>query len=121
MTLIQPIPGGAGGGAPVEITNDVGNPIPVVSPTFTVSETVIPVSTVNVTLLPANPNRKGAFLWNDGSQTCLIKFGSTASATSFTLKIFSQTLYNLEKGYLGQIDGIWILSGGCCMRITELV
>lgn len=74
---------------------------------------------VSTVLLAANASRKGAILYNDSSNACFVKFGATASSTSFTIKLTSQTFYELIKGYTGVVEGIWQNSANGAMRITE--
>lgn len=81
----------------------------------------VAASTSSVTLLPANPNRKRAILFMDGTSTAFVKFGATASTTSFSIKILSQTYYELTFGYVGVIDAIWTGTPNGSMRITEFV
>lgn len=88
---------------------------PVVNATFT----SVAASLSNVTLLAANPNRKRAILYMDGTSPALVKFGATASSTSFSIKVLSQTYYELSFGYVGIIDAIWISTVNGAMRITE--
>lgn len=78
----------------------------------------VAASITSVTLLAANASRKGAIIYNDGSSTINMKFGAVASSTSFTVKILSQTYYELKVGYTGVIDGIWLLANGNA-RVTE--
>lgn len=76
-------------------------------------------SASNVTLLASNSGRKGAVFFNDSTQSCFVKFGTTASATSYTYQVFpSQTLELPVPIYQGQIDGIWASANGA-MRVTE--
>lgn len=78
-------------------------------------------SASNVTLLAANANRKGAVFFNDSTQILYLKFGATASATSFTVKLAAGAYYELPPAviYTGIIDGIWASADGAC-RVTEL-
>lgn len=77
-------------------------------------------SASSVTLLSANASRKQAMIWNDSTATLSVKFGTTASATSFTVNLVAQAYYELpEPVYTGRIDGIWTVAVGTA-RITEL-
>lgn len=77
-------------------------------------------SATNVTLLASNASRKGFKLYNDSKRTAFIKFGTTASVTSFTLKMVPDSYYeDVAPFYEGQIDAIWDVADGS-MRITEL-
>jgi hypothetical protein len=72
----------------------------------------------SVTLLAANANRKGATIFNDSAATLYVKFGTTASATSFNATL-GRREYLEVANYTGRIDGIWTAAAGAA-RITEL-
>lgn len=85
-------------------------------------------SASNVTLLSANPARKDAVFFNDSTSVLYLKFGATATASSYTVQIAAGGFYELPKSYTGSneveiyrgiIDGIWASANGNC-RITEL-
>lgn len=76
-------------------------------------------SASNVTLLASNANRKGAIFVNDSTSAVYVKFGATATTSSFTYKLFAtQTLELPWPIYTGQIDAIWDSANGA-MRVTE--
>lgn len=77
-------------------------------------------SASSVTLLAANTARLGATVHNDSVSTLFVKFGSVASATSFTVRMVSQAYYEVPFGYTGIITGIWSVATGSA-RVTELV
>ena len=82
--------------------------------------TSVSASASNVTLLEEDPQRKGFFLFNDSSNNCYVKFGTTASTTSFTIKMAAGSFYEIEyPNYRGQIDAIWDGTNGA-MRVTEI-
>lgn len=75
----------------------------------------------NTTLLSANADRRGVAIFNDSTEALYVKFGTTASTTSFTVKILAGGFYEMpEPIYVGQIDGIWSANGSGAARITEL-
>lgn len=77
-------------------------------------------SAVNVTLLASNASRKMAMIYNDSASNLFVKFGTTASNTSYTVRLVSQAYYELpQPTYTGRIDGIWNAAVGAA-RITEL-
>lgn len=78
-------------------------------------------SASSVSLLASNASRKGATIYNDSTQSLYVKFGATASATSFTVLILAAGYYELPTTsvYTGAIDGIWAGANGSA-RITEL-
>lgn len=78
-------------------------------------------SATNVTLLASNANRLGATFYNDSTQICYLKFGATASSTSYTVQLVAGAYYELPPAhiYTGIIDGLWASANGS-MRVTEL-
>ena len=77
-------------------------------------------SASNVTLLASNAARRGATIFNDSTAILYIKFGATASATSFTVYLTAAQYYEVPYPcYTGIIDGIWASANGSA-RITEL-
>lgn len=81
-------------------------------------------SASSVTLLAANAARKGATIVNDSSAILFVKFGSTASATSFTVEMAARSAtassyYEVPFGYSGIITGIWASATGSA-RMTEI-
>lgn len=74
--------------------------------------------TVDVTttsILNANDDRLGVYIYNYGGTTVYVKLGTTASATSFTHKMPTDTAWAVPFGYTGKIDGI---SPGGAGKIT---
>jgi hypothetical protein len=78
-------------------------------------------SATNVTLLAANTNRKGAIIFNDSTANLFLKFGATASTSSFTAKLAAGASFTIGADilYAGIIEGIWDAANGNA-RITEL-
>lgn len=78
-------------------------------------------SASSVTLLSSNANRLNATIFNDSTQVLYVKFGATASATSYTVQIAANGYYELPVSniYTGIIDGIWASANGNA-RVTEL-
>lgn len=74
----------------------------------------------NATLLAANSKRLGVIIENDSASVLYVKFGATAAATSFTIKMAAGARFEmLHVIYNGRIDGIWVTADGAA-RITEL-
>ena len=90
---------------------------PATSTTGTV--TTASVTTSNTTVLASNNSRKGATIYNEGTVTVLVKLGSTASATSYTVKILQDGYYEVPFGYTGIVTGI-TASGTATCRVSEL-
>jgi hypothetical protein len=74
----------------------------------------------NTTILAANANRKRVVIVNDSTATLYLKFGATASATSYTYLLYGGDTYESPSNpiYTGQIDGIWASATGAA-RVTE--
>jgi hypothetical protein len=100
-------------------TNEIGSIAMPTSETATV--TSVASSATNVKLLDANPDRKGLVVFNDSTQVLRIKYGVTASATSFTIKLAAGDVWTMPLApvFIGQIDGIWESANGNA-RISEL-
>lgn len=77
------------------------------------------VTNSNTTVLAANNQRLGATIYNEGTVNALIKLGSTASATSYTVRLIPDAYYEVPFGYTGIITGI-TASGTATCRVTEL-
>src|SRR5262245_44905336 len=82
------------------------------------------VSSVNdtassTTLLSANTARIGMRIWNDSTVDLYVKCGTTASTTSYTVKM-GPNAYLEEVQYTGRVDGIWASDASGAARITEL-
>ena len=77
-------------------------------------------SATSVTLLAANASRRGAMIVNDSTEVLYVKFGVTASSSSFTVKMSAGDYYELPQPcYFGRLDGIWASANGSA-RMTEL-
>lgn len=91
----------------------------------TATVTTVAASASSVTLLAANNARKGATITNDSSAVLYVKFGATASTSSYTVTLAGSgaapfSYYEVPFGYVGIIDGIWASATGNA-RITETV
>ena len=83
--------------------------------------TAVADNAASVTLLAANANRLGASIENDSSAVLYVKFGTTASATDYTVRMVQYAYYEVPFGYTGRIDGIWATDpADGAARITEL-
>jgi hypothetical protein len=77
-------------------------------------------SATNVTLQASNAARVGWTIYNDSTQVLYLKFGATASATSYTVQLGPGAFYEMPTiVYTGIIDGIWASANGNA-RVTEL-
>jgi hypothetical protein len=77
----------------------------------------IPDQATNITLLAAEPGRVRFTIVNDSPATLYVKFGATASTTSYTYKLFTDDV--LVSTYRGQVDGIWASDSTGNARITK--
>lgn len=88
------------------------------APTSTLSN--VASSATSVTLLASNTSRRQAMFYNDSTSNLYLKFGATASTSSFTVLLVSGAYFELPKPtYTGIIDGIWSSANGS-LRVTEL-
>lgn len=77
----------------------------------------------NVTVLAANANRLGAVLNNMSNSACYLKYGATASSTSFTKRLQPGESHTVLGNYIGKIDAIWDSApgvGAAAMIVDEL-
>jgi len=83
--------------------------------------TNVGASATTVQLLAANNNRKQAVMVNDADKTVYIKFGTTATTSSYSYLLTpGQTLELPKPVYTGRIDAIWAAAPTGSMRITEI-
>lgn len=120
----QTAPTGVSNGAIVDAWGDLKgrNVVVPYSPTATLSN--VSGSASSVTLLAANTARSGAIIVNDSTAILYVKYGATASATSYTVPMAGTgggipAYHEVPFGYPGIIDGIWASATGAA-RITEL-
>lgn len=83
--------------------------------------TQVASSASSVTLQASNASRKGLTIYNDSTQALYVKFGTTASATSFTVKIPADGYYEMPVApvYTGRVDAIWAAANGNAY-VTEM-
>ncbi len=75
----------------------------------------------NVTLAAANAARKGLLAHNDSPSILYLKYGATATTSSYTVKIAADGYWEMpEPIYVGIIDGIWSADSTGSVRLTEL-
>lgn len=71
--------------------------------------------------LAANTARQGVIAVNTDANDCYLKYGSTASLTSFTVRIPSGGYWEMPLPiYNGRIDVIWSAAGSGSLFLTEL-
>lgn len=112
ISLTNALPVKPGTGAVFPVTTGAGS-----ATTATLAN--VAGSASSVTLIAANTSRKGATIQNDSTAILYVKFGSTASSTSYTVLMQPQSYYEVPGGYTGIITGIWASATGNA-RVTEL-
>jgi len=109
--------GGGGGGGGAVTQSGVWYFTPVAAASATLSN--VASSATNVTLLASNASRRNAIIVNDSTSVLYVKFGATASATSYTYRLPAYNTLELPVPvYQGIIDGIWVSANGNA-RVTE--
>lgn len=87
----------------------------------TATVTAVAGSTSAVTVLAANASRKGFLLYNNTNRDALIKYGTSASTTSFTFIIApGGNDQNRLTNYRGIITAIWGAGVSGDLLVTEL-
>lgn len=75
----------------------------------------------STTLLAANAGRRGFKIFNDSTAILYIKYGVTASTSSFTVRLTPYGIHESDQPcYRGLITGIWASDAGGAARITEI-
>lgn len=76
-------------------------------------------SASNVTVFAAQPTASGRTIYNDSTAVLYLKFGATASTTSYTVQLAAGQYYEFPQPlYAGQVDGIWASANGAA-RVTS--
>jgi hypothetical protein len=67
----------------------------------------------------ATGNVRGRTVYNDSSAILYLKFGATASTTSYTVQIAAGGYFEFpQPAYGGLVDGIWASANGAA-RVTS--
>lgn len=76
----------------------------------------------STTLAAANGRRIGLYVFNDSTSDLYLKYGASASTTSFTVKIPSGYFWEMPTTmiYQGLVTGIWASNASGAALITEL-
>lgn len=105
------------GAMPVDIQDTSVTTVP--STTANSAVTQVNSSASSVQLLASNTARKMATFFNDSTQALYLKLGTTASSSSYTVKMAAASYYELPPPiFTGRIDGIWASANGSVL-ITE--
>jgi hypothetical protein len=116
--------------APVSATHGLlvnlgaNNDVTVTGTVATTKATTATLANVNdaassTTLQASNAARLALIIFNDSTEILYVKYGSSASATSFTHKLFPGESYR-EDLYTGIVTGIWASDASGAARMTEL-
>lgn len=82
----------------------------------------VAASASNQTLAAADSTRRGLMVFNDSDKDLYLKYGATASTTSFTVRIAAGGYWEMHQPiYLGIIDGIWATGPTGSARVTKLI
>lgn len=104
----------ASAAAPIPVTN-----VPTVAATATL--TALASAATSAQLLASTAGRIGLILVNTDANAVLVKYGTTASATSFTVRIVANGYWEMPLPiYTGRIDAIWEADGAGSIYSTEL-
>lgn len=97
---------------PISIANEFAS---------TASLTSLASAATSAQFLAANAARKGLMLVNTDANAALVKYGTTASATSYTVRLVFNAYWEMPKPiYTGRIDVIWEADGTGSLFGTEL-
>lgn len=101
----------------LDVNATVTSSVPTTSNTPTIAQ--VASSGTNVTILASNALRKQAMFFNDSTQALYLKLGTTATSSSYTVKMAAASYYELPQPiYTGEIDGIWVSANGNVL-VTE--
>lgn len=80
----------------------------------------VSASTASTTLITANTLRLSAIIYNDSTSILYLKYGTSASTTSFTAKLLSEDYFEIDiPVYTGIVTGAWASATGDA-KITHL-
>lgn len=77
--------------------------LPALAATATAAPLTLAAATA-LTVLAANANRLGAIFQNDTGQTVLLRFGGTATANTYSVKVLNGAYYELPFRYTGLVS-----------------
>jgi len=108
---------------PLPVTGVAGGSITAIAPVVaTASLTALASLATTQQLLAANSARQGLILVNTDANNVKIKYGTTASATSFTAIVPANGgIWEMPYPvYTGRIDAIWDADGAGSLYATEM-
>lgn len=95
------------------------NPLPVAACCSTGTTTTVNASAGSVTVLAANAARLGFGIKNESTEKMYVKYGATASLTSYLYDVYPGAIFEDPWGYRGRVDAIWGAAVGAA-RVLEL-
>lgn len=82
--------------------------------------TALASSATSANLALQNDHRRGMTVYNTDANAMYLKYGTTASATSFTVMIPSNGYWEMpQPPHTGRIDAIWAADGSGSAMVTE--
>jgi hypothetical protein len=86
----------------------------------TATLTNVASSTSSTALFAANSGARTRTIHNDSTAILYVKFGATASSTSYTVEMASQDYFEFPQPlFAGAVEGIWAAENGHA-RVTEV-
>lgn len=99
---------------PLPVTGDVD-----IAVLAAAAPTRVASSATVVTLKAANASRRSLSIYNESTAVLYVKFGSTATATDYTVQIAAGGYYEMPTpAYTGIVTGIWASANGAA-QVTE--
>ena len=96
----------------------VVRPVPNIATSATESNVTVSNSS-STAVLAANPSRRLALIYNDGSLPVWIKYGTAATSSSFSLQLFPSGLLEVQI-YCGAIEALANGGSSVVLRVTEM-
>lgn len=85
------------------------------------TQTAVAVGTSSTTLLAANPARISAVFWNNSATAIFLKYGATATTSSFTTVVGTSAVYKLDRfEYSGIVTACTSVGTATSIFCTEL-
>ncbi len=107
----------------VAINDAAGNQLSGFDPSRPANATTanVATTTASATLFASNADRRQIYIYNDSNGTLYVKFGATASPTSYTLLIPKQGYWEgVLNTYTGVVDAV-LSAGTGTARVTEVI
>ncbi len=106
----------------IEVSNDVGNPIPTSVVTRTPTTASVASSATSVTILAANASRKGFSVSNISTAKLYLSFSTPATTANAFIEVPAGAFLLLDQQMIvgSAIYGIWASANGAA-QVTEYV